>query len=177
MRRVILALVGTAVGLVLLLSYKAHTTSTVSSAVSGLEPGAALGSTPGATTEPADGAGASASPGSSPSSSATSGSTSGSSSANTAAKSGVFVGDPITSQFSTIQVEITVSGSKISNITVLQDSDDEEHSAQVDNYAIPILRSEVLSAQSANVDVVSGATFTSQSYTQSLQSAIDRAGL
>lgn len=83
----------------------------------------------------------------------------------------------MSSQFSTIQVEVVVSGGKISDIKLLEDADDDQHSAQVDDYAVPILRSEALTAQSANIDVVSGATYTSQSYTQSLQSAIDRAGL
>ena len=168
MRRVLLALLATAVGLVLLLSYKAHTPS-AASAASGAEPGETLDPGSGPTTDPTTGASAGATP------SATSGSTTTSTSGKT--KSGVYVGDAVDSQFSTIQVEITVSGGRISNVTVLQDADEEEHSAQVDAYAIPILRSEVLSAQSANVDVVSGATFTSQSYTQSLQSALDRAGL
>jgi uncharacterized protein with FMN-binding domain len=172
MRRVILALLGTAVGLALLLSYKAHTAGPVTSALSGPDPATALGgSAPGATTAPSTGSGAAANP----SASAGASSKSGVSAAGN--KSGTYVGDPVSSQFSTIQVEVVVSGGKISDIKLLEDTDEDEHSAQVDGYAVPILRSEALSAQSANVDMVSGATFTSQSYTQSLQSAIDRAGL
>ena len=172
MRRVLLALAATAIGLVLLLSYKAHSPSPQSSALSGPEPGGTVapGVGTGALTEPstaAAGAGASA----------TAGPSSSPASSGGKAKSGVYSGDPETSQFSTIQVKITVSGGRISDITLIQDLDDDEHSAEVDAYATPILRSEALSAQSANVDVVSGATFTSESYTQSLQSAIDRAGL
>jgi uncharacterized protein with FMN-binding domain len=170
MRRVLLALAATAIGLVLLLSYKAHSPNPQSSALSGPEPGETVAPATGALTEPstaAAGAGASTAAGAS----------SGAAASSKKAKSGVYSGDPETSQFSTIQVKITVSGGRISDITLIQDLDDDEHSAEVDAYATPILRSEALSAQSANVDVVSGATFTSESYTQSLQSAIDRAGL
>lgn len=179
MRRVILALVATTVGLVLLLSYKAHTQGPVSSALSGPDPGSALDAGSGATTDPTSAAapGPTASPGTSASAGSSSSSSSGTSSSARQSKSGTFVGDPVSSQFSTIQVEVIVSGGKISDIKVLEDQDDEQRSAQIDGYATPILRSEALSAQSANIDVVSGATYTSQSYSQSLQSALDRAGL
>jgi uncharacterized protein with FMN-binding domain len=165
MRRVVLALLATAIGLVLLLSYKAHSPSTVSSALVDPNSGTDSGVTPTAAPAATSGSG--------------SGSTSGSTTATTTASGtvhdGTFVGDAETSQFSTIQVQVTVSGGKITDITLVQDADDEQHSAEVDAFAIPTLRSEALSAQSANIDAVSGATFTSQSYTQSLQSALDKA--
>ncbi|HEV2639134.1 MAG TPA: FMN-binding protein [Actinocrinis sp.] len=176
MRRVILALLATTVGLVLLLSYKAHTQSPVVSALSAPDPG------PSATTDPTSGAanGAILGPAASPTaaSTPTSGSGSGTNtSTNTSAKSGTFVGAPVSSQFSTIQVEVVLADGRISDIKLLEDTDDEQRSAMIDGYATPILRSEALSAQSANIDVVSGATYTSQSYSQSLQSALDKAGL
>lgn len=177
MRRVILALLATAVGLVLLLSYKAHTTSPVTTALSGPDPGASVNPAPGPVTTPTTGPVAAVGPTPTASASAGSAPTSGTSASASKGKSGTFVGDPVSSQFSTIQVEVVVSGGRVSDIKLLEDSDDEERSAQIDGYAIPILRSEALSAQSANVDGVSGATYTSQSYAQSLQSALDRAGL
>jgi uncharacterized protein with FMN-binding domain len=166
MRRVVLALVATAVGLGLLLSYKAHTPGSTTSALATPNPGASAGT--GAETNQGSTAG------SDPTATATA---KANPVAGGVAKNGSFTGSPITSQFSTIQVEVTVFANKITGISVVQDSDDEEHSAQIDSYAIPILKSEALSAQSANIDSVSGATFTSQSYTQSLQSALDQAGL
>lgn len=178
MRKVLLALAATTIGLILLLSYKAHTPSTVSSAVADPNPGATTNSTPdtGATTAPGTTGttGTTGSTGSAATSSpaATTGTVS-----NSGTKSGTYTGDAETSQFSTIQVQVTVTSSKITAINVVQDSDNEEHSAQIDGYAIPILKSEALSAQSANIDSVSGATYTSQSYTASLQSALDKAGL
>jgi uncharacterized protein with FMN-binding domain len=169
MRRVVLALLATAIGLFLLLSYKAHTPTTVSSALTSPNPGTDTGSTPTAAPTAGSGSGSGTTSGSSTASTGSSSPTSGT------IHNGTFVGDAATSQFSTIQVEVTVSGGKITDITVVQDADDDQHSAEVDAFAIPTLRSEALSAQSANIDAVSGATYTSQSYTQSLQSALDKA--
>ena len=50
-------------------------------------------------------------------------------------------------------------------------------SGEISAYAEPILASEALTAQSANIDIVSGATYTSEAYTRSLQSALDQAGI
>jgi len=169
MRRVVLALLATAIGLVLLLSYKAHTPSTVSSALVDPNSGTDTGATPTAAPTATSGSGSGSASGS------TSGSTTATTTASGTVHDGTFVGNAVTSQFSTIQVQVTVSGGKITDITLVQDADNEQHSAEVDAYAIPTLRSEALSAQSANIDAVSGATFTSQSYTQSLQSALDKA--
>jgi len=164
MRRVVLALLATAIGLVLLLSYKAHTPVPVGSALTSPDSGSSPQTTPTAGTGTGTGTGGS------------SGSTTTTTTTSGKVQNGTFVGDPITSQFSTIQVQVTVSGGKITDITVVQDADNEQHSAEVDAFAIPTLKSEALSAQSANIDSVSGATYTSQSYTQSLQSALDKAG-
>ena len=76
-----------------------------------------------------------------------------------------------------VQVRITVSGHRITGIEALQTPSDASYSRQVAAYAVPILRQEALSAQSAQIDAVSGATWTSQGYAESLQGAIDRAGL
>ena len=79
--------------------------------------------------------------------------------------------------FGPVQVRVTVSGSHITNIEALQTPSDASYSRQVAAYAVPILRQEALSAQSARIDAVSGATWTSQGYVDSLQGALDRAGI
>jgi len=76
-----------------------------------------------------------------------------------------------------MEVAIVVSSSKITDVKVLQATDSGQRSVQISSYADPVLRTEVLQAQSANVQMVSGATYTSDGYLQSLQSALDKAGL
>jgi len=75
-----------------------------------------------------------------------------------------------------VQVEVTFDASgAITDIVALQTPDDRGRSIEINNYAVPELTSEALAAQSASIDSVSGATYTSNSYAQSLQSAIDAA--
>ncbi len=76
-----------------------------------------------------------------------------------------------------MQVQITVANGKITDVTALQLTDQGGRSVQISAQAAPILRQEALQAQSAKIQSVSGATFTSEGYTTSLQSAIDKAGL
>jgi uncharacterized protein with FMN-binding domain len=76
-----------------------------------------------------------------------------------------------------MQVAITVAGTRITKVTVLQQTNDGAESSQIDAMAIPQLTSETLTRQSANIDAVSGATYTSSGYKQSLQSALDKAGV
>lgn len=92
------------------------------------------------------------------------------------AKDGTFTGAAIPTQYGTIQVNAVISGGKIKDIVPLQMTDVGSRSGEIDQEAVPILRSEVLSSQSANVDMVSGATYTSQGYLDSLQAALDVAG-
>ncbi len=70
---------------------------------------------------------------------------------------------------------MTIRGGKISEVTALKLTDDGGRSVQISREAVPILRSEVLRAQSANVDSVSGATYTTEGYLGSLQAALDSA--
>jgi uncharacterized protein with FMN-binding domain len=70
---------------------------------------------------------------------------------------------------------VTISGGKITNVKALQLTNYGGRSVQISNYAAPILRSEVLKAQSAKVSNVSGATYTTQGYLSSLQSALNQA--
>jgi uncharacterized protein with FMN-binding domain len=89
---------------------------------------------------------------------------------------GAVTGQAIQMPYGVVQVKVTISSGKITDVTVLQ-APQGGRSGQIAQYATPQLRSEVLAAQSANVDTISGATYTSQSYMQSLQSALDQAGI
>jgi uncharacterized protein with FMN-binding domain len=124
--------------------------------------------------------GAASAPGSG--SSGTSGSsgssgTSGSGTSGSAATAGTYKGSVVQTRFGAVQVQITVSAGKISEVTALQLTDDDRKSIQISNRAAPLLRTEVLSAQSASVKTISGATVTSNAYLSSLQAAIDAANL
>ncbi len=94
-----------------------------------------------------------------------------------ASADGTYTGDDVNTRFGSVQVEITVSSGQITDVTALQLTDADGRSRQISNRAAPILQSEVIAAQSSNVNNVSGATYTSDAYLQSLQSAIDKAGL
>jgi uncharacterized protein with FMN-binding domain len=88
---------------------------------------------------------------------------------------GTFTGKTANTQFGPVQVAVTVASGKITNVKALQLTNYGGRSVQISNYATPILRSEVLKAQSAKVSTVSGATYTSDGYLSSLQSALDKA--
>jgi uncharacterized protein with FMN-binding domain len=94
-----------------------------------------------------------------------------------AAASGTFVGTSTSTRFGSVQVQITVTAGSITDVTALKLTDADGRSVQISNRAAPVLRQEVLSAQSAQVSTVSGATYTSEAYLTSLQSALDQAGL
>lgn len=76
-----------------------------------------------------------------------------------------------------LAVSVSVSGSKITDVTVTQLQDFDRRSATIDNYAIPQLRQQVMAANSASINGVSGATYTSQAYVYSVQSALDKLGV
>jgi uncharacterized protein with FMN-binding domain len=75
-----------------------------------------------------------------------------------------------------VQVQVTISGGAITDVTALHLTDHDGRSVSISNRAEPILRDEVLQAQSSSVSLVSGATYTSAAYLQSLQAALDAAG-
>jgi uncharacterized protein with FMN-binding domain len=153
MRRVIPTLLVTAVGLILIASFH---TSAAPTAVTAPTSGAAVAPTP--TSPPA---GAAPPP----------------TSTGTSNQSRQYIGSTIENRYGPVQVRITVKGSTVTDIEALQLPEDREHSARLSSEAAPVLRSEALQAQNARIDVVSGATFTSESYAQSLQSALDQAHL
>jgi uncharacterized protein with FMN-binding domain len=88
---------------------------------------------------------------------------------------GSYQGTVEETRYGPVQVEITVAGGKITDVKALQLTNAEQRSVEISNQAAPILRSEVLKAQSANVATVSGATFTTEGYLTSLQSALAKA--
>lgn len=89
---------------------------------------------------------------------------------------GTYTGSTVSTRFGDVQVAVTISGGAITDVTALHLTDDDGRSVQISNRAAPVLREEVLAAQSASVANVSGATYTSQAYLSSLQSALDQAG-
>lgn len=82
-------------------------------------------------------------------------------------------GSVVQTPYGSVQVAVVFDGSKIVEVQALQTPSDQDRSIQIAQVATPILRQEVLSAQSARVDAVSGATYTSDGYAQSVQYAID----
>ena len=96
---------------------------------------------------------------------------------NSAAESKTVTGSVAQTEWGPVQVQITVSGSEITDVQVLQYPNENGKDQQINAYALPVLTDETLQAQSANIDMVSGATVTSNGYVSSLQAALDEAGL
>jgi uncharacterized protein with FMN-binding domain len=172
MRRAILVTAGTVAGLVALLDYKSGGTLKSSHVAVGGGVPVSTGSTTGApsTTAPATTAPPTSSPaGSSPASSTTA------PPATTApAGPASYTGADVTYVYGTVQVRITVAGKRITAISIPQESANDPHSADINGQAIPILTQEALAAQGVRIDVVSGATYTSDAFAQALQSAISK---
>jgi uncharacterized protein with FMN-binding domain len=171
MRRAILAVLVTTVGLVLLLSFKPHEITAAAdrpSTVSrnGRDSAENTDSSTGSTTKTKN-------------TDSSTGSTKKTKNTNSSATSGdkVMTGDVVDTRWGPVQVELVLSGGKVTNIKVLQAPDGNQRDIAINDQALPILKEEALSAQSAQIDTVSGATYTSEGYTQSLQSALDKAGL
>ena len=92
------------------------------------------------------------------------------------AGSGTYVGSTSTHRYGSVSVSVTVSAGTITDVTAKEGSQD-SHSRHITSQAEPLLRKEVLAAQSSNIKMISGATYTSHAYQTSLQSALDQAGL
>ncbi|MEW2511715.1 FMN-binding protein [Streptomyces sp. NPDC046870] len=149
LRRTVLASAATVSGMVLLLALKPHTAPTVVTAST---------KSPAASSSPAPGSG--------------SGSGSGSASGTTTA-----TGDTVQTRWGPVQVRVTVRDGRLTDVTAVSSPQDNPRDQEINSYALPQLRREALAAQSAQIDTVSGATYTSDGYRQSLQSALDSAGL
>jgi uncharacterized protein with FMN-binding domain len=85
-------------------------------------------------------------------------------------------GPVVSTDFGNVQVRVTLQGTHIVDVQALELPSDRSRSARISQYAGPLLRQEALKAQSANIDLVSGASYTSEGYAQSLQAALDHAG-
>ena len=96
-------------------------------------------------------------------------------SGGTALANGTLTGSVVQTRFGPVQVQVTIACWKISAVTALQLPSDRQRSAEISGIVEPMLRSEALTAQSAQIDLISGATYTSDAYAQSLQSALDQA--
>ena len=129
---------------------------------------------PTATASPASAASSAAQ--SSGTSSGTTGGTGTGATGTGAGVSGTATGDSIATRYGNAQVRVTVKDGKIVQIDALQLQGNDPRSVQISSTAAPILQQEALAAQTAGVDAVSGATYTSASYTRSLQSALDKLG-
>jgi uncharacterized protein with FMN-binding domain len=160
MRRAVLAFGSTVAGLILLLSFRSHSGTAASAGVSA------------APTAPATPA---ASPSAAGGMAGGGGKSGGTTSGGTASGSKVVTGDVINGPYGPSQVAITLSGDKITKVTVLQHTDDGSNSQEIDGNALPKLTAETLAAQNAKIDAVSGASYTSAGYIKSLQSALDKA--
>lgn len=88
---------------------------------------------------------------------------------------GTFTGTTATHHYGSVTVTVTMANGKITKLTENVVSDGDHHSQSINSQAIPVLKQEILSTNSANVSTVSGATYTTQAYLTSLQSALDKA--
>jgi uncharacterized protein with FMN-binding domain len=171
-KRVVAAVLGTVAALVALLQFKTHGTSVT--AAGGL-PAARLPSDIGSV--PAPGPTRSAPATTPPAAPSTRPPSTVASSTGAGSGTKTVAGDAIDTQYGTVQVQLTLSGSRVTNVTFLQLQAFDRRSQEINSYAAPILLQETLQAQSAQVDAVSGATYTSEGYVQSVQSALDKAGV
>jgi len=105
-----------------------------------------------------------------------SGATSTGNGSSTTSDTVTIVGSVERNRYGSVQVSVTFSGSQITDVQTLQVPNRERESQRINQYAAPVLAQEVVAAQSAHVDTVSGATYTSESYAASVQSAIDQHG-
>ncbi|MEU6737402.1 FMN-binding protein [Streptomyces physcomitrii] len=98
-----------------------------------------------------------------------------STSPGTATGSGTFTGDPVDTPYGTVQVAAVLSHGRITAVKVLKAPDGNGRDRQIAAYSLPRLTREAIKAQGTRIDAVSGASYTSQGYIQSLQSALDQA--
>lgn len=96
-------------------------------------------------------------------------------SAATTYADGTVVGEAVGIRWGTVQVQVTIADGRIVDVAALQLPTGDHHSLAISERVEPVLRSAVLEAQSAEISVLSGATYTSLAYAQSLQSALDQA--
>ena len=186
MKKIVYAVLATVSGLVLLFSYRtsleavpptsdAAAASTGTTAAGSSESSSSDKESDSSDSEPD----ASSSTSESDSSSSDTGSGTSSDAGTTQSSSGLadgtYLGQAASTRFGPVQVQITVSGGAITAADAIDYPTSNPRDRQINQIAVPRLVSETLSAQSAQIDMISGATYTSEGYRQSLQSAIDQA--
>ena len=97
-------------------------------------------------------------------------------SGTTTSADGTYNGQTVSTRFGTVQVNAVISGGQITDVVAVKLTDNARKSVSISNQAAPMIRQEVLSAQSAKVSNIGGATYTTKGYLMSLQSALDAAG-
>jgi uncharacterized protein with FMN-binding domain len=90
-------------------------------------------------------------------------------------KNGTYTGNVSDAFYGSVQVQATIQGGKITNVEFLQYPNDRGQSIRINNQAMPLLKSEAITAQSSNVDLITGATYTSMAFMDSLSSALNQA--
>jgi uncharacterized protein with FMN-binding domain len=187
-RRALAAIATTAMALALLLNFKTQnapigpTSVVVGQPATGSTVGASGQSSSASTPQVAGSAGSSAAPAPPASSGSGAAGSAGSGSSSTAQaatgstlKSGTFTGSTVQIPFGNVQVQVVVKGGRITDVQPLQMPTAHARSQMISQYVAPMLRQEVLQAQNAQINLVSGATYTSEAYAQSLQAALDQA--
>jgi uncharacterized protein with FMN-binding domain len=90
-------------------------------------------------------------------------------------KDGTYIGPEVDAYYGLVKVQAVIQQGKIANVQFLEYPNDRRTSVRINTYAVPALQQEAVQAQTANVDIVSGATLTSQAFSMSLQPALDQA--
>jgi uncharacterized protein with FMN-binding domain len=160
MRRVILAVAGTVAGLVALLSFRSHVPTAPVAATAG-----GSGGTSSSSSSSSGGGQTEVVPGAFPQ---------GSIAKNLPAGETAVDGKVASTAYGPVQIQLITKDSKIVKVAVLVQPTNTLHDVQIGEFAFPKLISETLAAQNGKVDAVSGATYTSAGYIQSLQSALDK---
>jgi uncharacterized protein with FMN-binding domain len=153
LRRITLWLFSTVAALVLLFSYRTSTNS------GGTATTTAVAAAP------------------APTGTSDTGSSSGDSTGSGTSSGKTYTGSVAQTRWGPVQVTITVSGGKITNVAVPTYPHGNQRDEEINAYALPVLTQETMSAQSSDIDTVSGATVTSDGYKESLQAALDAAHL
>ena len=164
MRRVILAVTGTIAGLVALLSFKSHVPSAPVAATAGGSGGTAASSSSSSSSSSGSGQ-TEVVPGAFPQ---------GSIARNLLPGETAVDGKVANTAYGPVQIQLIQRDSKIVKVAVLVQPTNTLHDVQIGEFAFPKLISETLAAQNGKIDAVSGATYTSAGYIQSLQSALDK---
>ena len=170
MKRVFVSIVGTVLGLVALLSFKSHPAE--HTAAGGL-PAASLAVTAPASASPAGGTTATGAPPVPGRSRLAATATS----TKAAVSPRTITGSAVQTRYGVVQVKAVLTGRKITSVSFVQLTSFDGRSQQINANAGPILLQQTLSKQTAHIDGVSGATYTSDGYRTSLQAALDQVGI